>query len=195
MLYLFNQYVKKLNKQDIILELFNTKDFNRVLYKKMQQRSCTQFFDDLKQDIFIILMEKDEDLIQALHFSDRLKFYAVRIILNQVFSTSSPFYKNYINTIQGSENDIDISCLEFTDEDYKEFDVLKYCTENSILTWYEENILSIYYKLGLYKHNDDKVTLRGIEEEYGIDHISIYLTLESAKEKIKEHIKKNKVKL
>lgn len=51
--------------------------------------------DDLKQEIILIVMEYDREKIIELYEKKQLKFFVVRIINNQYFSNSSPYYKKY----------------------------------------------------------------------------------------------------
>jgi len=177
-----------LNKTEIIAKLFKDKDFDFTIQNHLNKNGDGKLFNDFKQDLFIILLSKSDSLIVDLYNDKKLVFYALRIVLNQVYSKTSPFHKKY----KGKHfDDIDIQELPIEDEDYHSFDILKYCNENNILSWYESEILSIYYKLAEHKHKDEKSTLRGIEEEYGIDHVSIHLTVKKAINKIKKHIDKN----
>lgn len=50
---------------------------------------------DLCQDIYLSLLEKDAELIETLYAKRQLKFFISRMILNNVKSRTSPYYKNY----------------------------------------------------------------------------------------------------
>lgn len=57
---------------------------------------------DLIQDIALIILEKSPNFILELHEKGHLKYYIARVIMNNLFSTSSPYYckyKKYRNTI------------------------------------------------------------------------------------------------
>ena len=180
-----------MNKIEILEELFKSKDLIRLIKSKLEPRNCLQYFEDFKQDLYVILLEKDDSLILDLHKKNKLQFYTIRIVLNQISSTSSPFYKTYLANTEDTNADLSIYSASIEEDITSDFDVLKYCNENSILSWYELNMLSIYYQLGEYSDTENKATYRGIEEEYNIDHISIYLTVQEAIRKIKEHVEKN----
>lgn len=58
--------------------------------------------DDLIQDIALIILEKSPDFISELYNKKQLKYYITRVIRNNLFSTTSPYYykyKKYRNTI------------------------------------------------------------------------------------------------
>lgn len=51
--------------------------------------------DDFKQEIYLILLEYNQDKIIELYNKKQLKFFIVRIIQNQYHSKNSPFYMKY----------------------------------------------------------------------------------------------------
>ena len=50
---------------------------------------------DLIQDIALIILEKSPNFILELHEKGHLKYYIARVIMNNLFSTSSPYYCKY----------------------------------------------------------------------------------------------------
>ncbi len=81
-----------MTKNSIISEIAKSKEYidacNRITYQHPLSA-------DLFQDVLLILLEKDESYIIDLHTSGTLKFFFIRIILNQFRSNNSPFYKKY----------------------------------------------------------------------------------------------------
>lgn len=51
--------------------------------------------DDLTQDIYVSLMDKDEELIAGLYERGELEYYILRMVVNQVCSKTSPYYTQY----------------------------------------------------------------------------------------------------
>jgi hypothetical protein len=174
-------------KNEILSDYFESEEFDLLIKNLMGTDSF--YFEDFKQDLFLLLLEKDSDKIEEMYENSQLDFYIVRVILNQVRSGSSPFYKTYKRT-NGlmSKEELDEN-IERMETEYKEFDILRYCAENDVLSWYETEMLSAYYKLGRFKHSNDKVSYRYLENEYGIDHVSICLTVNGAVGKILAHLK------
>lgn len=83
--------------------------------------------DDLKQEIMLIVMEYDKEKIIELYEKKQLKFFVVRIINNQYFSNSSPYYKKYkkyYQLIDGNiyNNKLDDEDNDTEDTEYTEFD-------------------------------------------------------------------------
>lgn len=50
---------------------------------------------DLAQDIYIYLLSKDEDKLVYMFENKQIKYYITKIITNQIYSNSSPFYCTY----------------------------------------------------------------------------------------------------
>lgn len=50
---------------------------------------------DLKQDIYLILMEKDEDFLEGIYERGQMPYYLSRIITNNINSKTSRFYYLY----------------------------------------------------------------------------------------------------
>ena len=50
---------------------------------------------DLKQDIYLTLMEKDEDFLDGIYERGQMPYYLSRIITNNINSKTSPFYYRY----------------------------------------------------------------------------------------------------
>ena len=52
-------------------------------------------FDDLKQEIYIIILEYDRNKIIEMYEKKQLKYWMVRVISNQYFSKYSTYYYKY----------------------------------------------------------------------------------------------------
>lgn len=55
----------------------------------------TDLKDDLIQDIYVILLEYDQEKLKELINKNQIKFFISRIITNQYCSCTSPFFKQY----------------------------------------------------------------------------------------------------
>jgi hypothetical protein len=80
------------NKNDIIEEIARNKLIEELI-KNMGIKANDK--DDLLQEIYLVLLEYDENKIIKLYNNNQLKFFIVRIIQNQYFSKNSPFYTKY----------------------------------------------------------------------------------------------------
>ena len=61
--------------------------------------------EDLIQDLYLILLEKDDDLIVNLYDNGELAYYLLKIARNQLLSANSPYYQKYIR-FQSHNDDI-----------------------------------------------------------------------------------------
>ena len=52
--------------------------------------------EDLIQEIYLLLLQKDDDLIVNLYNKDEIGFYLLKIARNQLLSANSPYYTKYI---------------------------------------------------------------------------------------------------
>lgn len=59
--------------------------------------------NDLAQDIYLALLEYDDEKIEGMYERNELDFFIARMIVNQYISTSSPFYTKYKKFLNLSE--------------------------------------------------------------------------------------------
>ena len=59
--------------------------------------------EDLIQDIYLLLLQKDDDLIVNLYNKDEIGFYLLKIARNQLLSVNSPYYQKYIRFLAHSD--------------------------------------------------------------------------------------------
>ena len=86
-----------MNKWEIVDELSKNNTVEKIIFKLLP--SSKNPFDcpeDLIQDIYLILLNSDENLIVALYNKGELGFYILRISRNQLLSKNSPYYTKYI---------------------------------------------------------------------------------------------------
>ena len=76
---------------------------NKLLSSSKNPFDCSE---DLIQDLYLILLQKDDDLIVNLYNKDEIGFYLLKIARNQLLSKNSPYYTKYIKL--GAQSD-DIS--------------------------------------------------------------------------------------
>lgn len=185
-------------RNKIIAELFTSKEFNDCI-KKMQP---VELQDDLRAEVALILCEKKDEVIIALHNASpfALKYYTVRIILNLIQSKTSPFYKKYRQPIyeyselfSGKEHDEfrikNISQYSTNEEqEAEDFNkrMQKELKEDNVmriidgLYWYDREILKLYIEKGDY---------RTVAKELNISWSSIYDTIQMAINKIKYELR------
>ena len=94
-----------MTKVEIIDELSRTNIVEKIIYKLLPT-SKNQFDcpDDLIQDIYVLLLEKDDKLIIDLYNKGELGFYLLRIAKNQLLSANSPYFYKYIKFRANSDD-------------------------------------------------------------------------------------------
>ena len=82
-----------MNKTQIISQIANEKLVERIINKidSTIMANCP----DLTDDIYLSLMEKDNDTIVNLFESGQLAFFIIRMVKNNIFSSNSPYYRIY----------------------------------------------------------------------------------------------------
>ena len=59
--------------------------------------------EDLIQEIYLLLLQKDDNLIVNLYNKGEIGFYILRISRNQLLSKNSPYYQKYIRFLANSD--------------------------------------------------------------------------------------------
>ena len=72
--------------------------------------------EDLIQDIYLLLLQKDDDLIVNLYNKDEIGFYLLKIARNQLLSKNSPYYTKYIK-FKAQSDDITQAANTIFEED------------------------------------------------------------------------------
>lgn len=66
---------------------------NKLLSSSKNPFDCPE---DLIQEIYLLLLEKDEDLIVNLYNKGELGYYILKVVRNQLLSVNSKYYYTYI---------------------------------------------------------------------------------------------------
>ena len=94
-----------MNKQEIIQEISKDKIVEEIVYNIGSKGD--EDLKDLIQDIYINLLEKEDNLIETLYNTNQLKYFIIRMVVNNIHSKNSPYYtkykKNKINKVKIEE--------------------------------------------------------------------------------------------
>lgn len=83
-----------MSRQEIITNLYNSKEVDDCICKMVQAKHR----QDFKQELFLVISEKDESFINDLWNKREIKFYIVRTIINLSRQKRNVFHKNYLDT-------------------------------------------------------------------------------------------------
>lgn len=82
-----------MDKYNIIDEISKDKIVEEIVYNIGDRGD--EDLKDLIQDIYINLLEKEDSLIETLYNTNQLKFYIIRMVVNNIHSKNSPYYTKY----------------------------------------------------------------------------------------------------
>ena len=106
-----------MNKWEVIDELSKNATVERIVYKLLpcskNQFDCPE---DLIQDLYLILLGKDDDLIVNLYNKGELAYYLLKIARNQLLSVNSKYYYTYIK-LRVNSDDLTQAANTITTED------------------------------------------------------------------------------
>lgn len=151
-----------MNSNKIISEYYENKEIV-AFFKNI----ANDWWEELRQDVFLTVCDKYIDKVVTMHESKYLKFFIIRIALNQFRSKTSKFYyqnfKNSITSIALTDDEmvenadaILYSNLLYEVQGESAYDIVEakiVSAENSIdkLRYFEREILKLYLQLGTYK--------------------------------------------
>lgn len=55
----------------------------------------SNYIDDLVQEVYLIMLEYDQEKLKEIYEKGDIKFWLTRVITNQYCSNTSPFYKKF----------------------------------------------------------------------------------------------------
>jgi len=134
--------------------------------------------DDLRQEVFLVLCEMNEEKLFEMFEQGYLKYFIVRTILNMAKSDRSGFYKKFRQLYQ----EIPLS-YELKKEEYDESLVTKLEEGMQVLHWYEAELLKLYAENGK--------NLLAISRDTKIPYRSLLKTIRKAKVLLKYKIRNN----
>jgi len=167
-----NNLLKMLN--DALIYFHESETVKNMFLKiKSNQR------EDFKSFIMDNLLDKPEKLIKSYN-EGFIDYYIWRIIENQYYSTTSPWYRKFL-----IKDNIMIDIAEDEPEvNIDEESVLEQVKNILKRThWYDRVLFEMYYL--------EKMTYKQIESKTGINYISIRRTVMKTLENVKKQIKMN----
>ena len=74
---------------------------NKLLSSSKNPFDCPE---DLIQEIYLLLLQKNDDLIVNLYNKGEITYYLLRVVRNQLLSKNSPYYCKYIRFLAQSDD-------------------------------------------------------------------------------------------
>jgi hypothetical protein len=139
----------------------------------------------LLSEISLSYLENSEK-IEKIYEEGWFKYYFLNTVRNQLFSSTSSFFKNNRIKDFGSleiPDVIDDTTIEDKIDFEEKLDSVMYAYTQVKKNWFDNEMFQQYYTNGL--------TYRAIEKEYGVDHCLAWHNINRTKNKIKKYLKVN----
>jgi DNA-directed RNA polymerase specialized sigma24 family protein len=172
-----------MNRNEIITLYYNDKGVNDAI-----ANICPKHLrDDLKQHIFLILSEKTEGEIVAMHYRQQIRFFIVRIIINSIRGNGrSDFAKLFRSHEELTDEPEEIN---FNPIEYLEAFAQRETDEKKIEECIKEiENLHPYYRI-LLKAYAEKGSYRKAAAATEFNTMTVFDAVKKAKQEIKEKIK------
>ena len=167
-----------LTKNDIIQSLYTDKDIDNAI-KKMQP---IELQDDLRQEMFMVLCEMQEEKFMSMHQNGFVKFYLVRTMLSMIKSDRSTFFNKFRRTFTEWTEKHDAP--DSSDTIQADEIAIKLQDSLKVLHWYELELLRLYSENGQ--------NIMSLSRDTGIPYRSLMKTIKKTrtllKYKIKNHV-------
>ena len=88
-----------MNNKDIIDIYINNGLIKRCIdcqFSKLKDKGKLQYKDDFFNDVICILYDYSEEKIMDAHTNNHMNALITKIIINNIYSNTSPFYKTYL---------------------------------------------------------------------------------------------------
>ena len=139
------------NRDEIITELWKSNLIDDII-KTITSGGGGRFVEDLKSELFLILLEKKDDVILNADSGNYLIYLCINILKKQYHSKTSPFHKKYrIGWSGGMEFSELVS--EEADEDVNKNINLIESIKNIVdtrLDFVDRELFKLYYKMDRY---------------------------------------------
>ena len=86
---------------------------NKLLSSSKNPFDCPE---DLIQDVYLLLLQKDDNLIVNLYNKGEIAYYLLRVVRNQLLSKNSSYYYKYIK-LGAQSDDLTQAANTITTED------------------------------------------------------------------------------
>ena len=170
-----------MTRHEIIVQLWEDADIRQAI-GKMQP---VELHDDLRQEMFLVICELEEERLLKMHAEGWVKFFLVRTMVNMVKGDRSTFFKKFRQTFfEFLENqNRDVENIATFEEQHQSSNVVE-CVE--ALPWYDRELLKLYA--------EDK-NIAKLSKATRIPYRSLFKTITKAKIKVRKAMQKTQGRL
>lgn len=182
-----------MTNNEIVIWIYNNIDIDRFIYKVIRTSSLEHNDKDLKQYIYLTLLEYDNDKLNKLFETQCLPQFILQIILNQ-----RNYYKSYYNEYLKFKNtELDLNTpnpeseYNFLMDDKLIFinkELKKYVGNRKNLTKDQEYEMLAYelYRMYLKRNSgDNKLTIRSLSDRLNLNYRTVLRLMKFARENLR----------
>ena len=141
---------------------------------------------DLTQEVYIIMLEYNQEKLQTIYDNGHLKFWVARVMLNQYLRSSSPFKKKHHTYLKDENAIVGDLMHDNSESDISDKIVLEQRLElvNGIMNdlhFYDKTLFKVYY--------ETDHSIRSLAEATGISTTSIFHTIKNVRNYIIDEVK------
>lgn len=187
--------MKQYTLNEIISKIYDDQEYNLMLSKVANNKQ--NLLKDLKQEVFLTLLTKDESLIVDMYNKKQLIYYVTKIARIMITSEFSPFYKKYRKSEIKHESASEENYIENVEENYQDncykfdFDIYDYIIQNRLLGWYDSELFNVYYRCYpsfLEEDITEKISQQKLADKLGKTKATIFQRLNKIKYQIFKHM-------
>jgi hypothetical protein len=145
----------------------------------IQKMNPAELRDDLRQEVFIVLCEMDEERLMSMHQQGYLKFFLVRTMLNMIKSDRSTFYNKFRKPVVEWNERMDKH--DEKEEDNTEL-IAKLNDRMSEIHWYAAKVFELYSQNGK--------NIMALSRETKIPYRSLFKTIRAVKNLMRQELRK-----
>jgi hypothetical protein len=145
----------------------------------IQKMNPAELRDDLRQEVFMVLCEMDEERLMSMHQQGYLKFFLVRTMLNMIKSDRSTFYNKFRKPVVEWNERMDKH--DEKEEDNTEL-IAKLNDRMSEIHWYAAKVFELYSQNGK--------NIMALSRETKIPYRSLFKTIRAVKNLMRQELRK-----
>lgn len=164
-----------MTRLEILDRMYRDPDVEQAI----QKMNPAELRDDLRQEVFMVLCEMDEERLMSMHQQGYLKFFLVRTMLNMIKSDRSTFYNKFRKPVVEWNERMDKH--DEKEEDNTEL-IAKLNDRMSEIHWYAAKVFELYSQNGK--------NIMALSRETKIPYRSLFKTIRAVKNLMKQELRK-----
>ena len=164
-----------MTRLEILDRMYRDPDVEQAI----QKMNPAELRDDLRQEVFMVLCEMDEERLMSMHQQGYLKFFLVRTMLNMIKSDRSTFYNKFRKPVVEWNERMDKH--DEKEEDNTEL-IAKLNDRMSEIHWYAAKVFELYSQNGK--------NIMALSRETKIPYRSLFKTIRAVKNLMRQELRK-----